>query len=437
MFTSLVRQVRSFRRAVKEKQIVSLRHEMILLVVLTIFSMLHSVAADIYLPAYPHLIKEFSISNSLGQATLSFFLLGILLTQMLFGYLSEQYGRQAVLIPSVVLFALTSLYCFYTSSIYELIVIRFLQGVGSSGVLVAARAIFIDVLPRARAEVFLSRSIIFVCISPGIAPILGGFLSDSYGWRSNFLFLFILSAILIVASLILLPETLTVETKPKESLSTSSKIKAIISFFKMPDITFYLCIIIVSDCLWWVFLSSAADILHARGFSAYEIGFCYLPAILPFIIMGGMMTWFNNRVSLMTRIQLGMACVIVAILGLSILNLSGYFSPAAFLIAAFLISCGDGFLVPSSVAHILTHSSDKAGVAAGFVGTIQILSGIAGSFFVGLFDHPLSADAYILSSSLLVVVGYSTCFFLFGKKKAPEIRKNFSSTKELTLPSGS
>ena len=147
-----------------------------LLVLLASLVALGPLTVDMYLPALPGMLEDFSSTTSRVQPTLSSYLVGFALFHLVCGPLADRFGRKPVLIGGFSLFIAASLGCAQANSIDELILYRFLQGVGACVGPTLGRAIARDVFGPRRAARALAQIAMIMALAPAVAPTLGGFL---------------------------------------------------------------------------------------------------------------------------------------------------------------------------------------------------------------------------------------------------------------------
>jgi len=174
---------------------------------LALLTALGPLAMDLYLPSLPAIEAALAASAAQVQLTISVYLIGFAVGQVIYGPVSDRFGRKPVLNAALGIFCVGTLVCSIAPTIGALIAARAIQGAGAAGVIVLTRAIVRDLYegPRAGRELSLMGAIMGV--APIVAPMIGGFTQTQFGWRFGFIVILLagIAAIAVVARL--LPET--------------------------------------------------------------------------------------------------------------------------------------------------------------------------------------------------------------------------------------
>lgn len=184
----------------------SKRRERLLLAALGLLSMIAPFATDMYLPAFPELASDLAVTPSIVQLTLTLFLVGLALGQLLFGPLSDRLGRKPPLVAGAVVCVTASTAAALAPTAELLLGARFVQGVSGAAGIVIARAIVSDVFHGPRAASVYSVLGVIVGIAPVAAPLVGGLLAQPLGWRGLLCVLAALTGAMLVTA-VALPET--------------------------------------------------------------------------------------------------------------------------------------------------------------------------------------------------------------------------------------
>jgi DHA1 family bicyclomycin/chloramphenicol resistance-like MFS transporter len=180
----------------------------LLTITLACLGMVGALAIDAYLPSIPAIGREFQVGDVAVQQTLSLFMFGFALMMLFYGTLSDSFGRRRVLLVSLALYAAASLAAAFSHSLAWLLACRVLQGLAAGSGSVLSAAIVQDMFSGAEAQRMMSRIMMVFGIAPAVAPVVGGWMHVTFGWRSVFFLLFAFAATMIVLVLRVLPETL-------------------------------------------------------------------------------------------------------------------------------------------------------------------------------------------------------------------------------------
>ncbi len=178
-----------------------------LTVLLALLQAAGPISTDTYLPSLPAIAIRLNASVATAQLTLSVFLVGFAVAQIVYGPFSDRFGRKPVLVTALSLFAVATLACALATSLEMLIAARFLQALGAAGPVVLSRSIVRDLYEGRRASTEMSRMATIMGLMPAVAPTFGGLIDALFGWRAVFLAVFLLGAVILVAVIFKLPET--------------------------------------------------------------------------------------------------------------------------------------------------------------------------------------------------------------------------------------
>jgi DHA1 family bicyclomycin/chloramphenicol resistance-like MFS transporter len=185
---------------------------------------------DMYLPSLPTIAEDLHASTSLSQLSLTSCLLGLALGQLLAGQLSDIRGRRMPLLIGLVIFSASSLLCALSSSVWGLIVLRFIQGMAGAAGIVISRAIARDLYSGTQLTKFFSLLMLVNGAAPILAPIAGGQLLRVTSWPGVFVILSILGVVMLLAVLFGLPETLPVQGRSNGGIkNTLATFRSLIS----------------------------------------------------------------------------------------------------------------------------------------------------------------------------------------------------------------
>ena len=172
-----------------------------------LLAMLGPFSIDTYLPSFPDIELEFGVGRALLSQSIAVYMAAFAIATLFWGPLADRIGRRRVILASVTLFALASAGCALAGNIHAFLLMRTLQGLAASGSLIAGRAMIRDAHDARAAHRAMSQVTLLFALAPAVAPVLGGWLHDAYGWRSVFWFLGGYAGLLIALAC-RVPETL-------------------------------------------------------------------------------------------------------------------------------------------------------------------------------------------------------------------------------------
>lgn len=170
--------------------------------------MLAPFSIDAYLPAFPGIEIEFGVGRAILSQSLGAYLAAFAVSTLFWGPLSDRIGRRLVILGSSLLYIVASAGCALAENIDTFVILRLLQGLAASGGLVAGRAMIRDAYSAKDAHRAMSHVMLMFAVAPAVAPLVGAWLYDSWGWHSIFWFLTSLGSLLIVL-VVFVDETLS------------------------------------------------------------------------------------------------------------------------------------------------------------------------------------------------------------------------------------
>jgi DHA1 family bicyclomycin/chloramphenicol resistance-like MFS transporter len=178
-----------------------------LALVLAGLAMVGPFSIDSYLPAFPAIARDFSLTPLQVQQTMSVYLVAFAVMMLFHGTLSDSFGRRPVILVNLALFMAATLGCALAQDFAQLLAFRALQGVSAGSGMVVGRAIIRDTFEGFAAQRLMSLVTMIFGIAPAIAPVIGGWLLSRYSWHAIFVFLACYAALLFVVCWFRLPET--------------------------------------------------------------------------------------------------------------------------------------------------------------------------------------------------------------------------------------
>lgn len=350
-------------------------------------------SVDMYLASLPDIGRVFGVPDVEVQLTLSFYLVGFAIGQVIYGPISDRHGRRPVLLVALGLFIAASILCTVASSIEILIGARFLQAVGSSGAAVLARAVVRDVYEGTLVARELSRMAAVMALAPLIAPLIGGVLQTFFGWRANFIALTAIGIAAAALVVLYLPETL--RKRAPEPVSFGSMLRAYRAFARERAFLAYGGILVCAFGGLFAWISASAFVLqNLYGLSSFDFGVAFAVGSAGYLIGTWIAAPTVGRAGLDRT--LGFGCLALAGGGIACVAVLafGFTSAAAMVIAVALFLAGLGLVLPQAQAGALLPFPERAGTASSLVGFAQQTSGaVVGAIVV----HWLGESAWPLA----------------------------------------
>jgi len=178
------------------------RYSNYLIVLLGILTAFGPLVTDMYLPTLPSMTVYFGTSQSMVQMGLTTSMAGLALGQLLFGPLSDKFGRRPLLLVSLLLFVASTVICIFSPTVYVFVGMRLFQGIGAAGGIVISRSVATDRYRGKELVKVLAVIGVINGIAPVAAPVLGGVLTDAVGWRGIFVILLAIGVILLGSSML-------------------------------------------------------------------------------------------------------------------------------------------------------------------------------------------------------------------------------------------
>jgi len=343
------------------------------------------VAMTICLPSMPQWSGVFGVSQASVQLTFSIFVVSFGLTQVIYGPLSDRYGRRRLLLFGLGLAALGSMGGALAPNLATLTVARFVQGAGAGAGMVLGRAMVQDYFSGADR----SRAMAYVGMAMGmcapLATVIGGQVHVLLGWRVNFIVIGILAIVLMVTIRAVLPEDVPHEGSDAHWLR--EMLDAYGQLIRVPSYLAYVGILSLSTGTFYIYLAGAPSVLANYGVGPAEVGFFIMFVPLSYIA-GSFLT--SRLVKHFSDAQLMLVGQSMGLGGISLmlaLAVAGLQSPFAVAVPLILLGLGQGLLMPPTLVGTISVVPMLAGAAAGAAGLAQQLCGAFGGYVIGLFEH--------------------------------------------------
>lgn len=379
--------------------------QMVLLTLLVLFSPL---AIDIYLPALPQISQAFHVEHALAQDTITWFLFAMGVGQLFAGPLADKVGRRTVALGGISIYALSALLAWGAQNIEWMLAARLLQGLGACATSVAAFATVRDIFGPQKSGKMISYLNGAICFIPALAPILGSWLTQQFGWRSNFSFMAGFAMVALVAMFIGMKETNPAPSK--EPVFRPSRYMAVL---KTPSFIFHASLCMLAMAVILAYVTSAPVLLMENlGLSMNEFTLWF--GINAVINIAACMTAPKFMDKYGTHKTLVVGIMTLGLGGIVMLAMAQQQTALAFMLPIFLSSVGFAWVLGAAAGKALAPFGDKAGTAAALLGLFQ-MSG--SGLVVGTVQRlGMEPQVMIAVQMLIIVPGIFVLMSKAGKK---------------------
>lgn len=339
------------------------KQQMVLLTLLVLFSPL---AIDIYLPALPQIAQTFHVEHALAQDTITWFLFAMGVGQLFAGPLADKLGRRTVALGGISIYAVSALLAWSAQSIEWMLTARLLQGFGACATSVAAFATVRDIFGPQRSGKMISYLNGAICFIPALAPILGSWLTQQFGWRANFSFM---AGFAVTVGLLLLVRMQ--ETNPVTEKQAVFKLSRYWSVLKTPSFLFHASLCLLAMAVILAYVTSAPVVLMEHlGLTMNQFTFWFGINAVVNIVACMTAPRIMDRFGTHTTLVMGISALLVA--GVTMVMLADVATAFAFMLPIFVSSIGFAWILGAAAGKALAPFGDKAGTAAALLGLFQM-----------------------------------------------------------------
>jgi DHA1 family bicyclomycin/chloramphenicol resistance-like MFS transporter len=373
-----------------------------LILILGSLTALGPFSIDMYLPGFSGIAKDLHTTVAKVSMSLSSYFIGISVGQLLYGPLLDRFGRKKPLFIGLMVYILASLGCVYVADIDTFIGLRFIQAIGSCAATVASVAMVRDLFPVKDIPKVFSLLMLVLGLSPMLAPTIGGYVTEDFGWHTVFFILMCMGIAILIASQIGLPNSY----KPDTSISLKPKpiISNFLKVLKEPQFYTYAFTgaIAFSGLFTYVAASPIVfmDIYHV---DAKTYGWIFAFMSVSFIgssqLNSVLLKKFSSEQMIFAAL-ISQSVISITFLILSLNNLLGLYETIAML---FLFLACLGISNPNTAGLTMAPFAKNAGSASALMGAIQLGLGALASFAVGVFvKNSVTPMVVIIASTTII-----------------------------------
>ena len=366
----------------------------------TLLSMIAPFSINTYLPSFPDIEAEFGISRAILTQSLAVYLLAFAISTLVWGPVADRFGRRLVILSSMAVYTVASIGCALADSADMLLFLRVVQGLTASGGVVAARAMIRDANSAEDARRAMSQVVLYFALAPAIAPLLGGWLHDQFGWRSVFWFLSGFGAVLGVMGLVV---SETLGRTHRRSIHPSAVIRTYMDSLlhkSFPALIFSWALAFAGLFL---FIAGAPTIIYDfLHLGSKDFAWLFLPIVIGTMLGGAISSRLAHRWPAHKTISVGMgSMMLAAVINIAVASFNdpgiiGIITPLLLYVTGF------AFMIPALTILALDCLPNHRGTAASMQGFVQVMAGAGVASFVvpllsaRLLDFVLGQAVFIL-----------------------------------------
>ena len=349
---------------------------------LVLLSGLGALSMNVFLPSLPGMARDFGVDYAVMQLSVTVYLAGSALVQMIAGPLSDRYGRRTVMLVGLATFLVATAGTLLAPSAGWFLAFRTLQAAVGTG-MVLSRAIVRDMVEGDAAASRIGYVTMGMSVIPMMAPILGGLLDEAFGWRANFAMLLAAGAAALALAWVDLGET------ARGGLSMRAQMRGYPQLARSGVFWGYALAATFASGAFFAYLGGAPfvgeTVFHLRP---AEVGYWFAAPSIGYLMGNFISGRFAARVGIDRMILLGAWVTALALGAALAVTMAGALVPAVFFGAIALMGLGNGMVLPSATAGMMGVRPELAGTASGLGGAMAVAGGAGLAALAGRFLVP-------------------------------------------------
>lgn len=379
------------------------KYYLFLLIFLGALSAFGPFITDLYLPTLPSLAEIFSTTPPMVQLGLTASMLGIAFGQLIFGPLSDKYGRKPLLVVSLLLFSVSTVAIIFSPSVNFFNICRFFQGLGGSGGIVLSRSVATDCYSGRELAKTLALVGAINGIAPVVAPLIGGLVANAVGWKGIFLILLGIGVVLLG---LCAPFRESLPRDCRLQGKVTNVVKSFGLLFHNRLFVIYILMFGLAYGVLFSYISSTTFIIQQHfGFTEMQFSIVFAVNAIASAIGSGLTMRFKKMENAAIFSGAGMTLMVFC-------QLISIFTFDSFLIyegLTFMMMFALGFVFPSVTTLVMTEGRNAIGAASAVLGSIGFIFGGIVSPLVGIGDMLISSVVVMLicafSALILACIG--------------------------------
>lgn len=360
-------------------------------------------STDLYTPSLPYLTEYFATTPEMLKLTISLNLIAYGLAQLIYGPLSDRFGRRPIFLTTIFLFVVASIACGLAKTIDQLLVARILQGFFAAAEVVMCLAVFKDLFTEQEQVKAFAIYGMAIAMTPAVAPVFGGYIHVLLGWEYNFFLTALIGVLTVILIFFLLPESTTPDP---HALKLKSIFRNYRSVFFNRVFLVYACLSGVALGFVYVFVTAAPFILISYfGVETQHFGY-YQAVIVVAFFLGSLLA--TRLVDFRPSLQILNFGLLIAVFGAFIvlgLVFIGGLSPYSLAFGYLFIAFGIGPIFAVAPTKAMAAVEKSVGSAAAAFGSIEIgLSGIIAAMVSVIHDGTAAPFGYVIGFTAILAI---------------------------------
>jgi DHA1 family bicyclomycin/chloramphenicol resistance-like MFS transporter len=397
----------------------------IIILILGALATISPFSIDMYLPGFPAIANDLNTTIDQVQLSLTAYLVGISIGQILYGPMLDRFGRKNPLYVGLSIYVLASIGCAFTQSVSSLVIMRFTQALGGCVGIVAAQALVRDLFPISRIAQAFSLITLVIAVSPMIAPTVGAYVTSWIGWHYVFVVLAAITALIMISVYFFLPSGKKAD--PTMSLKPAEVVRNFYTVIKEPQFAIYTLAGGLATAAPFAYIAGSSDVfINQYGVSEKQYGWIF--AFIASAMIGStqlnhvLLKKFKSEQIIKFTLCYQSIIGIVLIVG----TYYGWYGKLSLIALMFIFFTGQGLTGPNTSALSLAPFTRLAGSASALMGSWRLGAGAIISALVSVFHNdtalPMVATMSLCAmvSLILLFAGNSTVKFRQRRRKAAQ-----------------
>lgn len=373
-----------------------------LLLVLALLSAVAPFATDLYLPAFPAMVTDLATDTTSIQLTLTAFLIGVCVGQLVFGPLSDRVGRRLPLRVGAAVFVLSSIATVFAPTVELLVAARLVQGLSGAAGMVLGRAIVSDHADGPAAARAMSLMMVVGGVAPVVAPLVGGFIAGPLGWRGVLAVVLAIAVLMLVAVFAVVRESLPPARRAELRAARAAK-GSVVGELRSRGYVGHTAAFAFSFAVMMAYISDSPFLYQEMmGLSEMTYGLLFGLNALALMVVSAVSANLAGRVDVRRQVGLGLTVSLAGTVLFLTVALSGL--PVGLLaVAVFVAVAPLGLVFGNAAALALESVSRAAGSASALLGALQFGLAALVSPLVSIGGEATAVPAAIVMVTAAVV----------------------------------